>query len=499
MEKIFDVAVVGSGLGGLISAALLSKEGMSVLVLEQNQQFGGNLQTFTRNGFEFSTGMNYIGALDENQFLHPYFKYLNLFPDLNLRPLSCDGYEEIGFGTDQKRYRYAQGKENFIEQLALDFPGERQNIAFYVQRIFEISDKFPLLHLEKFRTLIKGEDYLNGGAFDFIESLGANRRLKSVLGATNSLYAGNKEKTPLYVHALVNRQFIQSAYRFVDGSKQLVEALMKQIILNGGELLNREEVTKIEFQNSENAVVKTKSKRLFFAKKIISNIHPALTLNMVEDVRLKKVYRQRIHGLDSTSGMFSIYFILKENSFAYIPYNIHHFATENVWFDKQEKWPQQFMFYTPATSRSHNWASQATALSPMSFQEVKKWESTFVENRGEEYRAFKQQKAEQLIDLIEQRIPNFRSKIENYYTSTPLSYRDYTGTLNGAAYGIQKDFHNPFQTIVLPQTSIPNLFFTGQNMNMHGALGVVAGAVLTAGGIVGLDYLTNKIFESTNS
>ena len=119
MKDKYDILIVGSGLGGLVSAALLSKEGMRVLVLEQNQQFGGNLQTFERKGIHFGTGMNYIGAMDKNQFLYTYFQYLGITDDLNLRQLDLDSFEEIGFGNDGKRYNYAQGRDNFIENLAV--------------------------------------------------------------------------------------------------------------------------------------------------------------------------------------------------------------------------------------------------------------------------------------------------------------------------------------------------------------------------------------------
>jgi all-trans-retinol 13,14-reductase len=42
-----DVVIIGSGLGGLLSAVMLAKEGMRVAVIEQNKQIGGCLQTFS--------------------------------------------------------------------------------------------------------------------------------------------------------------------------------------------------------------------------------------------------------------------------------------------------------------------------------------------------------------------------------------------------------------------------------------------------------------------
>jgi len=42
-------------------------------------------------------------------------------------------------------------------------------------------------------------------------------------------------------------------------------------------------------------------------------------------------------------------------------------------------------------------------------------------------------------------------------------------------------------------TKIPGFYFTGQNLNMHGAPGVTIGAVMTCAEILGLEYLFNKI------
>ena len=59
-----DVIVIGSGISGLTSAAILSKIGKKVLVIEQHYVAGGNLHAFTDKGYEFETGLHYINAND---------------------------------------------------------------------------------------------------------------------------------------------------------------------------------------------------------------------------------------------------------------------------------------------------------------------------------------------------------------------------------------------------------------------------------------------------
>ena len=56
-----DIVIIGSGISGLTSAALLSKCGKKVLVLEQHYIAGGNLHTFEDDNIEHDTGLHYIG------------------------------------------------------------------------------------------------------------------------------------------------------------------------------------------------------------------------------------------------------------------------------------------------------------------------------------------------------------------------------------------------------------------------------------------------------
>jgi phytoene dehydrogenase-like protein len=132
----------------------------------------------------------------------------------------------------------------------------------------------------------------------------------------------------------------------------------------------------------------------------------------------------------------------------------------------------------------------------MDYQELKKWENTFTGDRGEEYLDFKKEKAEILLNAVEKQFPHIRDHIDAYYTSTPLTWRDYTGTRSGSAYGIIKDYNKPLESLILPRTQIPNLFLTGQNNSVHGILGVTISSVVTCSEIIDGTYLINKIKNS---
>lgn len=106
----------------------------------------------------------------------------------------------------------------------------------------------------------------------------------------------------------------------------------------------------------------------------------------------------------------------------------------------------------------------------------------------------KEQMAEKCITLAERFLPGLRN-ISKYYTSTPLTWRDYTLTPEGSAYGIRKDFREPLMTILSPRTPIPNLLLTGQNLMLHGVHGVTMTALLTCAKVLGNEYIWNKLKE----
>ncbi|NJO92864.1 MAG: hypothetical protein HC831_30765 [Chloroflexia bacterium] len=128
---------------------------------------------------------------------------------------------------------------------------------------------------------------------------------------------------------------------------------------------------------------------------------------------------------------------------------------------------------------------------------MKSWENTLIENRGADYQKMKKQKAEQLLNIVEQKFPDIRECIDEYFSSTPLTYRDYTGTVEGSMYGIKHDYNSPLHSVILPNTKIKNLFLTGQNTNLHGILGVSFSAVLTCGQLLGLNNIIAEIRNET--
>ena len=85
-----SVVIIGGGLGGLFSGAILSKEGLKVTVLEKNAIIGGGLQSFKRFGELFDTGMHIIGGMRKDGNIRRICEYLGIWCKLHLKDTDID-------------------------------------------------------------------------------------------------------------------------------------------------------------------------------------------------------------------------------------------------------------------------------------------------------------------------------------------------------------------------------------------------------------------------
>ncbi|MBS1687889.1 MAG: NAD(P)-binding protein, partial [Bacteroidetes bacterium] len=144
---LYDVVIIGSGLGGLLSAVMLAKEGMKVCVLEKDKQIGGCLQTFSVQKTIFDSCVHYIGGLGEGHTLWHIFRHADIMNNLSLKALDNNGFDRIAFGEEDIQYPHGIGSENFVEQLLPYFPNEKAALQQYIKTVDAIGDHFPLYRL----------------------------------------------------------------------------------------------------------------------------------------------------------------------------------------------------------------------------------------------------------------------------------------------------------------------------------------------------------------
>lgn len=496
--KKYDAIIVGGGLGGLTSGVMLSKEGLNVCVLEQHHTIGGCLQSFTRNGRLLDTGMHYVGSLSEGQIMHQYFKYLGIMDKLRLRKLDENGFDHFRF-SDGTHYCHAMGYDRFVDKLASAFPEERASISRLCDTIQEVGSLISPKILSTGKISNGGIEFLSVSASAEIAKHIKNEKLRMVLAGNCGLYAGNKLTTSFYEYGMITHSNVEGAYAFVDGSQQIADLLVAEIKSNGGEVLLGSKVEKFHLEGNDVEYVELASGERMYAKWIISSLHPTTTFSMLENNSVyKKAFFTRMNSLANTYGIFTTYLLLKPNSMKYVNQNHYLFHNPDVWADEGDyhglNIPSTLLCMQPSSNSEYT--PVVTLLTPMPYSQYERWIDTRLGHRGEEYAEFKERFSEEVINFVSQFYPNLRSCIDKKYTASPLTYRDYTATPNGCAYGVVKDCRNPLVTLLPARTRLSNLLLTGQSLNIHGCLGTTISSAVTCSEIVGREYLAKKIGEA---
>lgn len=487
-----SVVIIGAGLGGLTCGYILAKNGMKVTVLERETQVGGCLQTFRRGNVLFDTGFHYVGALKEGESLHTLFSYFDLM-DLPWLQLDETCFDEVMIGEDS--YPFASGHENFVETLSSYFPHEREGLTKYTLFLKQVGDHI----FDTFQGKNDGtfsNSLFARSAYEFLKETIHDPLLRKVLSGSSLKMELNASTLPLYTFAQINDSFIRSAWRLQGGGSQITDKLAESIRLMGGEVRVGATVTDIIEEDGEIKGVIVNGEEFLQGDCFISSMHPSYTVSLVgESKRMRRIYRNRMAGLENTFGMFTANIRLKPEGFPYLNRNLFvHERNADLWNVNWGRTESVLVhFGVPETGSDR--AACVDLLSPMSWKEVEKWKDFPVGRRGEDYVSFKEGKTEACLKLVEKRLPGLREAIDRIYTSTPLSYHSYIATAEGCAYGIRKDYNNPMFTVLTPRTPIPNLLQTGQSLNLHGVLGVSMTSLFTCAEIIGMD----KIMEIFNN
>ena len=486
-----SVIIIGAGLGGLECGYILAKNGMKVTVLEREAQIGGCLQTFRRGSALFDTGFHYVGALDEGESLHALFSYFDLM-NLPWKKLDEDCFDEVVIG--ENAFAFANKHQRFYERMSSCFPKEREGLKKYVDFLKWVGDHiFDSFNRQNDDTLTNS--LFACSAYEFLNETIQDPLLRKVLSGTSLKMELNAPTLPLYTFAQINDSFIRSAWRLRGGGMQIAEKLVESIQAMGGEVKTRATVTSIKEEDGKVVGIIVNDEDYMEADWFISSVHPAYTVSLVgESRKLHRIYRNRITNLDNTFGMFTANIRLKPGMLPYLNKNIYvHRSDADLWKVNTLNTESVLVNYSVPEEYSST-AVNIDLLSPMSWNEVKKWANYPVGRRGDDYVAYKEAKAEECIRLVEKRLPCLRGAVDKIFTSSPLSYHSYIASAEGCAYGIRKDYNNPMFTVLTPRTPIPNLLQTGQSLNLHGILGVSMTSFFTCAEILGMETIIKDLY-----
>lgn len=493
-----SAVIIGGGLGGLFTGAILSKEGIDVTVIEKNAILGGGLQSFVRFGEVFDTGMHVIGGMQPGGNIRRICEYLGVFDKVHIKDVDPETTDTLYFAEDKKSYHISQGKTEFVNALSKDFPDEKENLTAYVDALYNIVDELDMFYLKPSADFIfvHSEEFMMA-ANDFISKYIRDPKLCNILAYMNPLYGGRKNMTPAYIHALISVLYINGPSRFAGGSYLFANTLRDCIIENNGKVICGDGVKAITTEDRMVTGVRTEKGFEFTADWYISAIHPCTLFKLMEDPSVfPKAYRNRLNEIPNSYSAFTLNIKLKPGTFRYINHSAYYMSSyDNIWSfdDPQKEWPLGFLYMTPPDIEQGEFSRKMVITAPMTWNEVKKWEDTKVGHRGKEYEEWKAECAEKLISRLEELYPDFRDCIEAINTASPLTIRDFYAVKEGSMCGYSKDCNNITLSQVPVVTKVRNLLLTGQNCNVHGFCGVPLTAINTCEVILGRNYVINKI------
>lgn len=466
----YDVVIIGSGLGGLICARQLAQSGRSVVVLERHRVPGGCLQSYRRDGLDFDTGLHYVGGLADGQPLHDAFESLGLLK-LPWHRLDADGFDRVTIG--QQTFCLAEGYEHFVDTLSEQFPQEREALTQYVKMLQVVaqSDADAMQHL-------------SANAYDYLTTLFRDPLLVNVVSAVAMRIELRPETLPLFTYAHGLNSYIQSSWRLKGSANLIVDSLVHDITAGGGKLCCGQEVEELKEQEGRVVAASCADGTIFEGRLFVSDVHPQLTFGWLRNCRLLKgMFRRRIAALENTFGLFTVSLVIRPATLPYFNHNKYVFRKANVWTFQQDDGEHGgvggVMVCARVPEDGTQYVRQIDLLTPMPWALCKPWEDTSVGRRPHVYQQLKQRMAQECIQLAERIIPGLGAMVQKQYSSTPLTWRDYTLSPLGTAFGVRKDCRLPLMTMLSPRTPIPNLLLTGQSLSMHGLEGVTKTAFNT--------------------
>jgi len=513
VEDNYDVIVIGSGIGGLTTAALLARHAAKkVLVLERHYTAGGFTHVFRRPGYEWDVGVHYIGGVQPGGPVRAAFDSITEGRlDWQAMP---DVYDRIHIAD--RAYDFPSGVERFRDRMKQYFPREARAIDRYLAAVFAAVRASGLYFAEKaiprpLARLIGGMmrsrflRYAGRTTAQVLSELTKDRELIGVLTGQWGDYGLPPSRSSFGMHALVAHHYLEGAGYPVGGASEIAAGIAPIIEAQGGQIVVAAEVAEIVVQRDRAIGVKMADGRVFHAPTIVSDAGARNTFARLlpPSVGQRSSTVEEVNSIAPSMAHLCLYIGLRR-----APGDPEPGAT-NLWIcpgadhdinvarfvDQRSDFPAVFISFPsakdPTFGQRYPGRSTIEVVAPAPYEWFGRWADSKWKHRRADYDALKQDLSARLLDALYQHVPAARGRVDYTELSTPLSTRHFANFEHGEVYGLEATPARFHLRHLGAHTRIRGLYLTGADVSTAGVTGALAGGAIAASAILGRNLVSS--------
>ena len=505
----WDYIVIGSGMGGMTSAALLSKMGKRVLVIEQHVIPGGFTQTFQRPGYHWDVGVHLVGEMTERSYLG---RLLSDLTDDRLQWASVgEIYDEFNF-PNGFTIQFPNSKPAFRDTLYEYFPEEHRAIdeyldlvkaaarssAGYMQARVAPAVLAPGARKKSARAAIP---YIQATTSEVLAGLTDDPHLQAVLAAQWGYYGSTPDKSSFAMHALMVAHFLWGAYYPIGSAESIAREMLRTVADAGGWTAIRTEVADVLVRSGRAAGVRLNNGRKIEASRVISAAGAPVTANMLPEGTLPTSPR-----ITPGPAHVSLYLgfegdIVNNGGSRYSQWFYETWDMErDLWQIRSGEPPPRadvlYCSFPSLKDPSHDPGPEVRhtgeIITFVPWKSYEGWLGSRWKKRAPEYDEFKASVSEALLNQYFEHYPDLKSMVKFSELSTPLSTHHFARSHRGSIYGLASEPDRFLNEELIPKTGIKGFYMAGVDVMAPGIAGAIGGgalAVAAAEPVAALRYL----------